>query len=538
MLLHSLLHTNVRLAAVTLRGPAVILRTCAMLGAVLLTAACYARRMPSTPTASAAPTVRMLLVNDVYVTDTLRDGKGGLARVAALRDSIERATGTKVLFVLAGDVLSPSVLGKWYGGAQMVDGFNAARLDLATLGNHEFDNSRASLVARLGESKFQWLSGNCGEASGAPFPGVKGWDTLRVSGVKVGILGTTVVRDYPAYVKCRDADAATTALVDTLQAQGADLVVALTHRFITEDEATLAAEPRIQAILGGHEHDGRRAERDGRLLVKAVSNSRTAVLVTFERDGTGAASRWRVRDQVFTIGPGMREDAATLASVQRWRDTLTRRIGPDRVLGVAPELINAVDSISKRESRFGNLVADGLRMGSKADIGMINSGALRFDDVMAAGPITRHMFEGVFLFADETRTVTFPLTGARLRDVLEHGVRQGSLGSGAYPQLSGVRFRFDARQPSGARVVGDLLRDDGRVIAPTDTVQVTFVTYPACRGGDGYRLPEAAAACRALEQAPGSTPRAVDLVIQHLESMNGRIVAPPTGRVIRLDRPQ
>lgn len=501
-----------------------------------LVAACRSAPVVAPAAAPAGPTVRMLLVNDVYVTDTLRDGSGGLARVAALRDSIERATNDRVLFVLAGDVLSPSVLGKWYAGAQMIDGFNAARLDLATLGNHEFDISRAQLRARLAESRFGWLSGNCRDADGSPFPGVKGWDTLRLAGVKVGIFGTTVVRDYPAYVRCHDADSVTTALVDTLQAQGAELVVGLTHRFVFEDEATLASEPRIHAILGGHEHDGRRAERDGRLMVKAVSNSRTAVLVTFTREGTGAAARWRVRDTVFEIRRGMREDAATLAAVQRWRDTLTRRIGPDRVLGIAPEPINAIDSISKRESRFGNLITDAMREGTGADVALINSGALRFDDMMAAGPITRHMFEGVFLFADETRTVTFPLTGARLREVLETGVRQGGLGSGPYPQVSGVRFRVDGSRPSGSRVVGELTRDDGRVIAPTDTVQVTFVTYPACRAGDGYRIPEAAAACRALEQNPGSTPRTVDLVLQHLERMNGRIVAPPLGRVTRLDR--
>lgn len=505
------------------------------LGGASLMAACSTTR-PTTSAVSAEPVVRMLLVNDVYVTDTLRDGKGGLARVAALRDSIERATKSRVLFVLAGDVLSPSVLSKWYGGAQMVDGFNAARLDLATLGNHEFDNSRANLVARLGESRFRWLSGNCGEANGSAFPGVRGWDTLRLAGVKVGILGTTVVRDYPAYVKCRNADSATTALTDTLQQEGAELVVALTHRFVVEDEGTLASEPRITAILGGHEHEGRRAERDGRVMVKAVSNARTAILVTFTREGRGSASRWRVSDQVFDIGRGMREDAATAASVQRWRDTLTRRIGPDRVLGIAPEPINAIDSVSLRESRFGNLVADAMRAGTQADVALINKGALRFDDIMAAGPITKHMIEGVFLFADETRAVTFPLSGARLREVLETGVRLGGLGSGPYPQLSGVRFAIDARRPSGSRIVGEVRRDDGRVIAPNDTLRVTFVTYPACRGGDGYRIPEAAAVCREVEQAPTRAPRTVDLVVQHLERMNGRIVAPPLGRVERLDR--
>jgi 5'-nucleotidase len=436
-----------------------------------------------------------------------------------------------VLFLLAGDVFSPSVLSKWFAGAQMVESFNAARLDYATLGNHEFDGSRAALIARLGESRFRWLSGNCTEASGQPFPGVRGWDTLRVNGLKIGLLGTTLTGSYPAYVRCRDADAVTTALVDSLQQQRVDLTVALTHRFIAEDLRTLAQEPRIAAILGGHEHNRRRAVREGRLLVKAVSNARTAVLVTFTR----AANQWRVTDTVLRIGPATPSDPATLASVQRWRDTLARRIGPDRILGIAPEPINAIDSVSRRESRFGNLITDGMRRGTQADVAMLNSGALRFDDIMAAGPITRHMIEGVFLFADETRAVTFSLTGARLRDLLENGIRAGGLGSGPYPQVSGVRFSFDATRPSGARLVGPLRRDDGREIAATDTLRVTFVTYPACRGGDGYRIPEATVVCQAIDANPTAAPRTVDLVLQHLEGMNGRIVAPPTGRVMRLD---
>ena len=109
------------------------------------------------------------------------------------------------------------------------------------------------------------------------------------------------------------------------------------------------------------------------------------------------------------------------------------------------------------------------------------------------------------------------------------------LGGGPYPQVSGVRFQFDARQPSGARVIGPLTRDDGRVIAPNDTVRLSFVTYPACRSGDGYRIPEAAAVCDEHERTPANFPRTADLVMQHLERMNGRIVMPPTGRVRRLD---
>ncbi|MDQ6611689.1 MAG: metallophosphoesterase, partial [Gemmatimonadota bacterium] len=144
----------------------------AMLLGVSAAAAGCAHRAAAVPGATAPPvmqaesataTVRFLLVNDVYVADPLRDGSGGLARVAALRDSIERATRSRVIFVLAGDVLSPSLLGKWYGGAQMVAAFNAARLDFATFGNHEFDGSRANLLSRVAESRFVWMSGNCTE---------------------------------------------------------------------------------------------------------------------------------------------------------------------------------------------------------------------------------------------------------------------------------------------------------------------------------------------------------------------------------------
>ena len=55
--------------------------------------------------------VRFLLVNDVYVADTMADGTGGIARVATVRHRL--ADTGPVLFVLAGDVLSPSLLSKF-----------------------------------------------------------------------------------------------------------------------------------------------------------------------------------------------------------------------------------------------------------------------------------------------------------------------------------------------------------------------------------------------------------------------------------------
>jgi len=500
----------------------------------LTLSACSAARAPvrDAITSQASSPVRVLLVNDVYVSDTLRDGSGGLARVAAWRDSVEDHHGERVLLLFAGDGFSPSLLSKWYAGQQMVAAFNRSRVDYGTLGNHEFDVDREQFTARVRESRFPWLSANCRYGDGSAFPNVRGWDTLTVSGTRVGIFGTTVLAEYRSWVTCTDPDVAARAAVDTLQSLGVDLVVALTHQFIFHDSATLVNDPRITLLVGGHEHDGRRFAHDGRLLIKAASNARTAAYVEATRTG----GRWALRDTIIRPARGWTEQPATADVTAAWRDTLVRRIGTDRVLGVAPEVIDAVDSTSRGgESRFGNMVADAYRFGTSADVAILNSGAMRLDDLLGPGPITAHEIESVFLFADETRIVTVPITGARLRALLEHGVSQRRLGTGAYPQVSGVRFTFDARLPSGARLVGPMYRADGRAIGDADRLRVSLPSFPACRGGDGYEIPEARAVCQAFEADNSIAPRSAALVVQHLEGMGGRIIPPPTGRVVRMD---
>jgi 2',3'-cyclic-nucleotide 2'-phosphodiesterase (5'-nucleotidase family) len=183
--------------------------------------------------------VRFLLVNDVYVADTMADGNGGLARVATVRQRL--ADQGPVLFVLAGDVLSPSLLSKYYNGRQMVEAFNAAKLDYATFGNHEFELPLDTLETRIAESHFKWISSNCSRADGTPFAKVLPWDTLHVSGHKVGLFGLTLIGNYRKAYRCTDPDSAAHLAIDTLVALGADLVVGITHQGRSGPALTRAA---------------------------------------------------------------------------------------------------------------------------------------------------------------------------------------------------------------------------------------------------------------------------------------------------------
>lgn len=470
-----------------------------------------------------APLVRVLSINDVYVADTLRDGTGGLARVAALRDSLARSG--PVLFMLAGDVLAPSLLTKWYGGVQMVEALNASRLDLAALGNHEFDISQARLESRLRESNFRWLSANCRRSDNTPFPNVRGWDTVRTGGVLIGVVGATIVNRYPGWAKCTDPATAVRAAIDTAQGAGARVIIALTHLAVSADSALLANDSRILLIAGGHEHTQQRVVIGSRVVRKADSDARTAVVASIYADGSG----WRVHDELVSIGRGMPGAAPAAAIVARWGDSLIAHLGPVRALGTSAVDIDVRDAAGRNgEGAFGNLVTDAMRAGTGSDVAFLNGGALRLDDVIAAGSITNHQMESIFLFPDETRAVTFPVTGAVLREQLTHNITT-QVGVGGYLQVSGIRYAYDASLPPNQRRVLNLTRADGRPIQDSDVLQLSAVGFMACNGGDGYTMVEQSrAACANLSAAP----RTVDMLMAYLAAMpGGRIVLPPLNRV-------
>lgn len=272
-----------------------------------------------------APTnpIRFLSINDVYVADTLPDGSGGLARVAAIRDRI--ALEGPTLLVVAGDFLSPSALTKVTGGRHMVDALNAARVDYATFGEHEFDLPRDTLLTRIAASRFKWLASNCTDPGGSPLGGSIPWDTVRLADRKVGLFGLTAPGAYPNYVRCTDPDSAAKVAVDTLAAMGAELIVAVTHQPLETDRRLLNRESRIDLILGGHEHEAQTLSISGRHVLKADANARTIQFATV----WGAKGQWREAVTLLPVHAGLPGDSATAAAVAAWQDTLRVRSSSD-----------------------------------------------------------------------------------------------------------------------------------------------------------------------------------------------------------------
>ena len=203
--------------------------------------------------------VTLLQVNDVYQFTPVDQGRsGGIGRVMTLKRSIQRQN-PNTLFLLAGDTISPSVESITHKGAQMIEAWNAAELDYATFGNHEFDFGPAVLSDRIKESRFKWIAANViDKKTGKPFAGVDPFVVREFGGVKVGIFGLvlpeTKTTSRPGDdIEFRDPCETARKMVSELHDRGAKVVVALTHLSMSEDKE-VARCANVDVIIGGHEH--------------------------------------------------------------------------------------------------------------------------------------------------------------------------------------------------------------------------------------------------------------------------------------------
>jgi 5'-nucleotidase len=427
--------------------------------------------------------VTFLQVNDIYTLEPVDGGRrGGIARLATLA----KATKTRnpnSLFVLAGDTISPSVMSTFLRGEQMIAGLNAAGLDLATFGNHEFDFGPDVLRQRMAESRFTWVSANVlDRRTGRPFGGAQR-DVLRAFGpIKVGIFGLTMPETQSTSspgpdVVFREPLEAAREVAAALRAQGAHLVVAVTHQDMARDRA-LAATGDVDLILGGHEHDVRIAEEGKALITKAGSDGRYLVQVNLWLTPAGqlVERSWIFRELSAQVPP----DRAAAELVSTYAARLSKEL--DAVVAVTTAPLEAHGSkLRTEETNVGNFLTDLMRERLGTDVAVLNGGAIRTDRTLPPGPVTKRDVLSLLPFSNVV--MKLEMRGRDLRQALEEGLAQAERLGGGFLQVSGLHVAWDPRRAPGQRVVG--LDVGGRPVEDGRTYTVAAPDY-VVRGGDGF----------------------------------------------------
>lgn len=423
-------------------------------------------------------------------------GRGGLARVATLVRALERESPNTVL-ALAGDTLSPSLLSTLRRGAQMIEGWNALGLGVATFGNHEFDFGPAVLAQRIGESRFPWVASNVvDDATGRPFGGARRWLRRDFDGVRVGLIGLTTpdaARTSNGGASVRFDDPLEAARGALAELGAVHLRVAVTHLPLLQDRALAAALP-IDAILGGHDHDPVLLEDGRAVIVKAGADAINLGQVAYEVRCGAVIGR---RQRLIPVDERLAEAPDVAELVRRQAALLAREL--ETPVGRTAVPLDARESLVRREETpLGRFFAALMRERVGGQVGLLNSGAIRGNRVLPPGPITKRDIRELLPFSN---TVTLlEVTGDALRAALERSVDELPRPTGHFLQTSGIEFSVDPGQPPGRRI--GAVTVSGQPLDPAGRYRVATLDYLA-RGQDGYPMLAASRVLLGPEDGPG-----------------------------------
>jgi 5'-nucleotidase len=485
-----------------------------------------------------AKRITILQLNDVYqISPVDRGRRGGMARVAALVKQI-RAESPNTLFLIAGDFISPSIASRLFKGKQMIAALNATGLDIATLGNHEFDFGPDVLRERMRESKFAYTLANVLERkTGKPFGGASQFIMRDMDGVRVGIFGlllpeTASLSDTGVGLRFIDPIATGRRLAQRLRRQGADVVIALTHLSMRDDKR-LAAEANIDVIIGGHEHELLEALVGRTLILKMGSDARNLGRVDINLAPTRRIRRgknrrvarrvsYRIASMDFVPVPvtdGIKEDPDVAKLVAGYEQQLNASLG--EVVGKTSVALEARASIIRRgESNLGNFLADVYRSSMGSDVALVNSGSIRSDTTYGPGELTKKDILSILPF--ENTIVKVEITGAHLKRLLENGVSVAGQEDGRFPQVSGMSFTYDASKPAGSRIASIII--NGTALSADKSYTMAISAF-ILGGGDGYDFKGAKVLIK-----PEDGPVEPDLVIEAIKKA-GSIAPLLEGRI-------
>ena len=433
---------------------------------------------------------------------------GGVARLHAAiterREALE-AQGANVLVLDAGDQFQGSLFFTTYGGEAEVEFMNRIGFDAMVVGNHEFDLGPGALASFIRSAEFPVLLGNV-DASADDRLGAfdDGPVVLEVGGERVAIIGAVTAETAESSmpgptVAFGDPVEHLREQVAALEAEGVEHIIALTHVGVPKDIAIAEAVAGIDAIVGGHSHalfsntvevapfryphmvegpQGRPVP-----IVQAGANTQYLghLVLSFDAEGNVTAAS----GDTIPLDASVEPDPDVLARADALRAPIEELMRQVVATVSAP-----VDAGACRagECAMGNLVADAM-LAHVADQGIEvaigNGGGLRAS--LDAGEVTMGDIIAVLPF--QNTLATFELTGENLVAALENGVSQVEEGGGRFPQVAGLRFRWDPEAPPGERIA-EVEVQEGEGWAPLDRAATYGVVSNNFMrsGGDGYAI--------------------------------------------------
>jgi 5'-nucleotidase len=451
---------------------------------------------------------------------------GGAEHLATLIKEL-RAGRKNSIFVAAGDNIGATpFLSALSLDEAAIQSLSLMGLDLAAVGNHEFDKGKDELLRMqnggcsptkgcrgpqpFSGAKFRYLAASTVDVSSGqtllpPFA-VKEFDGIPVAFIGLTLKGTPDMVTPSGVAGLRFGDEAETinALVPQIRARGIEAIVVVIHEggFPTGDYNECPAlggpivgivhklDKAVDLVVSGHTHRAYVCEIDGRLVTSADQYGTVVTQIDVKLDPrtrdviSAKANNLIVRTDTYAKDP---DQTALIAAY----DLSVKPLAERKVGNITATLTRSANAAG--ESPLGAIIADAQLAATRQDedggavIAFMNPGGVRNDIVKRAedGSVTFADLFGAQPFSNSLVTLT--LTGAQIKELLE---QQWAIlpNTPRILQVSkGFSFAWDSTRPQGDHVLADSITLNGQPIDPTASYRVTVNSFLAS-GGDGFAV--------------------------------------------------
>lgn len=461
----------------------------------------------------------VLYTNDAHCG--IEDGIG-YAGIAAYKAAYEKK-GYDVILVDNGDAIQGGPIGTLSKGLYIIDIMNALGYEVATIGNHEFDYGMDAFNAAKEKAEFTYVSANFCDLEGNPL--LDPYVIHELGGWKVAFVGVatpeTFTKSNPAnfqdeegnyiYNFCQGEDganlyAAVQKAVDAATAEGADVVVAMTHLGTDASSAPYTSSDLIvnttgiDAVLDGHSHSVWEQEivlnAAGEEVLLSSTGTKLANLgalsITADEEGNPVVSTKLHSESLFQDD----EAAGFIASVKGlYEESLNEVVASTEVALTVKDPATGERAVRSAETNLGDLCADAYRSMLGSDIAFVNGGGVRAD--IEAGDITYGQILNVHPFGNMACMIE--ISGQHILDALEMSARALPDENGGFLQTSGLTYEINMGVESSvvldeegnfAEVAGDRrvqnVLVNGEPIDPEAIYTVASHNFMLKNGGDGF----------------------------------------------------
>lgn len=442
---------------------------------------------------STSGVISILHTNDMHGRFKQDDKVLGLDTIKSIKD----ATPNSIL-VDAGDTIHGLPFVTLDKGVTALDLLEVAGYEFMVPGNHDFNYGYEHLLeifknAKNKGMKLNLLSANTTKDDKLLFEQniVK---ELTVNGktIKVGFFGLTTqetaYKTNPNNVKnivFQNPIQVAQKEVKALKDKNADIIIAIGHIGVDESSSPtsidiIKAVDGIDVFIDGHSHTTfKNGEKiNNTMLVStgeyASNIGKVDISIDANNKITSVNASLITKEDAKDVKPD-----ATIKNMIKDIDIIQEKELSVVVGKTNTDLDGIRDNVRNGETNLGNLITDSMLDETGADIALTNGGGIRAS--IPKGNITKGDIVKVLPFGNYI--VTKKITGAQLKEVLEHGVSNYGTSFGGFPHIGGMSFAVDQNLPIGNRITDITIKNKPFDINQTYILATNDFTAV---GGDSY----------------------------------------------------